>query len=78
MWKEATLNPSLQPARAHPSTGATLSIAQLQTFLFGSDSRCFTRMTPTLVLLPPAEPSPQPAHGQLDTMPFPQPGCAQG
>lgn len=35
-------------------------------------------MTPTLVLLPPAEPSPQPAHGQLDTLPFPQPGCAQG
>ena len=35
-------------------------------------------MTPTLVVLPPAEPSPQPAHGQLDTMPFPQPGCAQG
>lgn len=61
-----------------PSTGATLSIAQLQAFLFGSDSRCFTRMTPTLVLLPPAEPSPQPAHGQLDTMPLPQPGCAQG
>lgn len=34
-------------------------------------------MTPTLVLLPPAEASPQSAHGQLDTMPFLQPGCAQ-
>lgn len=61
-----------------PPAGATLSIAQLQAFLFGSDSRCFTRMTPTLLLLPPTQSSMQPAHGQLDTMPFPPPRCAHG
>ncbi|XP_040594292.1 muellerian-inhibiting factor isoform X2 [Mesocricetus auratus] len=55
----------------HLAEGATLSITQLQAFLFGSDSRCFTRMTPTLLLLPPVPPSLQPAHGQVDTMPFP-------
>lgn len=61
-----------------PSAGATLSITQLQAFLFGSDSRCFTRMTPTLLLLPPVPPSLQPAHGQVDTMPFPPLRCAPG
>ncbi|CAH6779263.1 muellerian-inhibiting factor [Phodopus roborovskii] len=66
-WRGPGLALTLQPLRE----GATLSITQLQTFLFGSDSRCFTRMTPTLLLLPPAPPSLQPAHGQLDTMPFP-------
>uniref|UniRef100_A0A8C6I7I8 Muellerian-inhibiting factor n=1 Tax=Mus spicilegus TaxID=10103 RepID=A0A8C6I7I8_MUSSI len=71
-WSGSGLILTLQPSRE----GATLSIDQLQAFLFGSDSRCFTRMTPTLVVLPPAKPSPQPAHGQLDTMPFPQPGLS--
>lgn len=78
MWKDAALSPALGQ-QCPSSAGAILSIAQLQAFLFGSDSRCFTRMTPTL-LLPPAgpSPSPQPALGQLDTKPFPQPGCAEG
>ncbi|KAL6063121.1 hypothetical protein STEG23_037773 [Scotinomys teguina] len=74
-WSGPGLALTLQPRRE----GATLSIDQLQAFLFGSDSRCFTRMTPTLLLLPPAQPSLQPAHGQLDTMPYPPPPrCAQG
>lgn len=66
-WSGPGLALTLQPLRE----GAALSITQLQAFLFGSDSRCFTRMTPTLLLLPPVPPSLQPAHGQLDTMPFP-------
>ncbi|XP_005083342.1 muellerian-inhibiting factor isoform X1 [Mesocricetus auratus] len=66
-WSGPGLALTLQPLRE----GATLSITQLQAFLFGSDSRCFTRMTPTLLLLPPVPPSLQPAHGQVDTMPFP-------
>ncbi|XP_021504525.1 muellerian-inhibiting factor [Meriones unguiculatus] len=71
-WSGPGLALTFQPHR-----GAILSIAQLQAFLFGSDSRCFTRMTPTL-LLPPAgpSPSPQPALGQLDTKPFPQPSLS--
>ncbi|XP_057628464.1 muellerian-inhibiting factor-like [Chionomys nivalis] len=68
-WSGPGLALTLQSRRE----GATLSIAQLQAFLFGSDSRCFTRMTPTLLLLPPTQSSVQPAHGQLDTMPFPPP-----
>ncbi|KAL1782797.1 muellerian-inhibiting factor [Sigmodon hispidus] len=68
-WSGPGLALTLQPR----IEGATLSIAQLQTFLFGSDSRCFTRMTPTLLLMPPAWPPLQPAHGRLDTVPFPQP-----
>ncbi|XP_075831541.1 muellerian-inhibiting factor [Microtus pennsylvanicus] len=68
-WSGPGLALTLQPRRE----GATLSIAELQAFLFGSDSRCFTRMTPTLLLLPPTQSSMQPAHGQLDTMPFPPP-----
>lgn len=77
MCKEVALSPFPQLATCSSSAGATLSIAQLQAFLFGSDSRCFTRMTPTLLLLPPTQSSMQPAHGQLDTMPFPPPRCAQ-
>ncbi|NP_999475.2 muellerian-inhibiting factor precursor [Sus scrofa] len=53
--------------------GASLSTAQLQALLFGADSRCFTRMTPALLLLPPQGPVPMPAHGRVDSMPFPQP-----
>uniref|UniRef100_A0A8D1KSI4 Muellerian-inhibiting factor n=1 Tax=Sus scrofa TaxID=9823 RepID=A0A8D1KSI4_PIG len=49
------------------------STAQLQALLFGADSRCFTRMTPALLLLPPQGPVPMPAHGRVDSMPFPQP-----
>ncbi|XP_042553227.1 muellerian-inhibiting factor [Dipodomys spectabilis] len=49
----------------------SLSTAQLQTLLFGSDIRCFTRMTPALILM--SGPALLPAHRQLDIMPFPQP-----
>ncbi|XP_052603093.1 muellerian-inhibiting factor [Peromyscus californicus insignis] len=68
-WSGPGLALTLQPR----PEGAALSIGRLQAFLFGSDARCFTRMTPTLLLLPPAQPSPQPAQGQLDTVPFPPP-----
>ncbi|XP_042123096.2 muellerian-inhibiting factor [Peromyscus maniculatus bairdii] len=68
-WSGPGLALTLQPRRE----GAALSIGQLQAFLFGSDARCFTRKAPTLLLLPPAQPAPQPAQGQLDTVPFPPP-----
>ncbi|XP_008835330.1 muellerian-inhibiting factor [Nannospalax galili] len=68
-WSSRGLALTLQPQ----GDGATLSIAQLQALLFGSDPRCFTRMTPTLLLLPLTQPLPQPAQGQLDTVPFPRP-----
>lgn len=57
-------------------SGAPLSTAQLQALLFGSDPRCFTRMTPALLLLPRPRATPMPAHGQLDVVPFPSPRCA--
>ncbi|ELK19337.1 Muellerian-inhibiting factor [Pteropus alecto] len=60
----------------HRGDGAPLSIVQLQALLFGTDPRCFTRMTPALLLLPGPRPAPMPAHGQLDTLPFPSPKCA--
>lgn len=49
----------------------------MQALLFGDDHRCFTRMTPALLLLPRSEPAPLPAQGQLDTVPFPPPRCVQ-
>ncbi|XP_036097805.1 muellerian-inhibiting factor [Molossus molossus] len=59
----------------HRRDGAPLSTAQLQALLFRSDSRCFTRMTPALLLLPRPGPgpTPMPAHGQVDVVPFPSP-----
>ncbi|XP_077889434.1 muellerian-inhibiting factor isoform X2 [Ictidomys tridecemlineatus] len=56
----------------HLVEGGPMSTAQLQTLLFGSDLHCFTRMTPALFLLP-SGPTPLPAHGQLDIVPFPPP-----
>ncbi|XP_003460893.1 muellerian-inhibiting factor [Cavia porcellus] len=68
-WLGAGLALTLQPH----GDGATLSTAQLQTLMFGSDPRCFTRMTPALLLLPQSEPVLLPARGQLDTVSFPPP-----
>uniref|UniRef100_A0A8D2DMI5 Muellerian-inhibiting factor n=1 Tax=Sciurus vulgaris TaxID=55149 RepID=A0A8D2DMI5_SCIVU len=67
-WSSSGLTLTLRPR----GDGSPLSTAQLQALLFGSDSRCFTRMTPALFLLPPG-PAPLPAHGQLDIVPFPPP-----
>ncbi|XP_036874186.1 muellerian-inhibiting factor isoform X1 [Manis javanica] len=54
--------------------GGALSAAQLQEMLFGADRRCFTRRTPALLLLlGQPGPEPLPAHGRLDTVPFPPP-----
>ncbi|XP_007460495.1 PREDICTED: muellerian-inhibiting factor [Lipotes vexillifer] len=64
--------PGLALTLRRRGNGAPLSTAQLQALLFGADSRCFTRMTPALLLLPPRGPAPMPAHGQLDSVPFPQ------
>ncbi|XP_060002733.1 muellerian-inhibiting factor isoform X1 [Lagenorhynchus albirostris] len=69
--------PGLALTLRRRGNGAPLSTAQLQALLFGADSRCFTRMTPALLLLPPRGPTPMPAHGQLDSVPFPQPRCAR-
>ncbi|XP_075400839.1 muellerian-inhibiting factor [Tenrec ecaudatus] len=71
-WQGAGLKLALQPHR----DGTPLSTAQLQALLFGNDLRCFTRMTPVLLLLPPPlkpQPTPLPAHGWLDWVPFPSP-----
>ncbi|XP_058916396.1 muellerian-inhibiting factor [Kogia breviceps] len=65
--------PGLALTLRRRGNGAPLSTAQLQALLFGADSRCFTRMTPALLLLPPRGPAPMPAHGRLDSVPFPQP-----
>ncbi|KAM5237868.1 muellerian-inhibiting factor [Ctenodactylus gundi] len=62
----------------HSRDGSPLSTTQLQTMLFGSDPRRFTHMTPALLLLPGARPHPLPAHGQLDTAPFPPPRLSLG
>ncbi|TKC43682.1 hypothetical protein EI555_003764 [Monodon monoceros] len=65
--------PGLALTLRRRGNGAPLSTAQLQALLFGADSRCFTRMTPALLLLPPPRaPTPMPAQGQLDSVPFPQ------
>uniref|UniRef100_A0A2R8ZH40 TGF-beta family profile domain-containing protein n=1 Tax=Pan paniscus TaxID=9597 RepID=A0A2R8ZH40_PANPA len=68
-WRGSGLALTLQPR----GEGSRLSTARLQALLFGDDHRCFTRMTPALLLLPRSEPAPLPAHGQLDTVPFPPP-----
>ncbi|XP_030664795.1 muellerian-inhibiting factor [Nomascus leucogenys] len=68
-WRGSGLALTLQPR----GEGSPLSTARLQALLFGDDHRCFTRMTPALLLLPRSEPAPLPAHGQLDTVPFPSP-----
>ncbi|XP_037680069.1 muellerian-inhibiting factor [Choloepus didactylus] len=67
-WHSPGLALSLRPR----GDGPPLSTAQLQALLFGSDPRCFTRMTPALLLLPPTGQAPLPAHGRLDTAPIPQ------
>ncbi|XP_055104651.1 muellerian-inhibiting factor [Symphalangus syndactylus] len=68
-WRGSGLTLTLQPR----GEGSPLSTARLQALLFGDDHRCFTRMTPALLLLPRSEPAPLPAHGQLDTVAFPSP-----
>ncbi|XP_012601136.1 muellerian-inhibiting factor [Microcebus murinus] len=68
-WSGSGLALTLRPRE----DGVLLSTAQLQALLFGDDPRCFTRMTPALLLLPRSQPAPLPAQGQLDTVPFPPP-----
>ncbi|XP_004441480.1 PREDICTED: muellerian-inhibiting factor [Ceratotherium simum simum] len=69
-WRGPGLALTLRPR----GDGAPLRTAQLQALLFGADPRCFTRMTPVLLLLlqQPGR-APMPAHGRLDTVPFPPP-----
>ncbi|XP_027708943.1 muellerian-inhibiting factor [Vombatus ursinus] len=70
------LSLALQPrGRAGPS----LATPELQALLFGLDHKCFTRMTPVLLLLQghsvgaKPNPRPLPAEGRLDTAPYPLP-----
>ncbi|XP_064136265.1 muellerian-inhibiting factor [Loxodonta africana] len=73
-WRRPGLTLTLKP-RGH---GAALGTAQLQALLFGANPRCFTRMTPALLLLPPwPRPTPLPAQGSVDTVPFPPPRPSQ-
>ncbi|XP_038595769.1 muellerian-inhibiting factor [Tachyglossus aculeatus] len=55
----------------------SLSPLELQTLLFGPDDKCFTRMTPVLLLLRQrgrrGEAQALPARGQLDVAPYPVP-----
>lgn len=79
-WQgRAALGPqTLSRPRVTPGhAGAALSTTQLQELLFGPNPRCFTRMTPALLLLPLPGPTPVPAHGLLEQVPFPSPRCAQ-
>ncbi|KAM6216683.1 muellerian-inhibiting factor [Rhynchocyon petersi] len=67
-WQGSGLTLTLRPR----GNGTPLSTAQLQELLFGSDSRCFTRRTPVLLLLSTQlQPTLLPAHGRLDTVPLP-------
>ncbi|XP_034513312.1 LOW QUALITY PROTEIN: muellerian-inhibiting factor [Ailuropoda melanoleuca] len=75
-WHSPGVTLTLQP-RGDGHAGAPLSTPQLQELLFGHDPRCFTRMTPALLLLPPPGPTPMPAHGLLDQVPFPPPRPSQ-
>uniref|UniRef100_A0A8C2V7H6 Muellerian-inhibiting factor n=1 Tax=Chinchilla lanigera TaxID=34839 RepID=A0A8C2V7H6_CHILA len=68
-WVGAGLALTLQPRK----NGATLSTTQLQTLMFGPDPRCFTRMTPALLLLPRSRPAPLPARGQPEALVTPAP-----
>ncbi|XP_057566390.1 muellerian-inhibiting factor isoform X2 [Hippopotamus amphibius kiboko] len=72
--ERAWRGPGLALTLQRSGNGAALSTTQLQALLFGADPRCFTRMTPALLLLlPPRGRAPVPAHGRLDSVPFPQP-----
>nr|AAR06911.1 anti-Mullerian hormone [Notamacropus eugenii] len=59
--------------------GPSLAIPELQVLLFGLDHKCFTKMTPVLLLLQghsvgaKPKPRPLPAEGRLDTAPYPLP-----
>ncbi|XP_074060736.1 muellerian-inhibiting factor [Macrotis lagotis] len=70
------LSLALQP---RGGAGSPLTSPQLQALLFGLDHKCFTRMTPVLLLLQERswgarpKPSPLPAEGRLDTAPYPLP-----
>lgn len=76
-WAARGPPPPLSQAPVPRHAGAPLSTAQLQELLFGPDPRCFTRMTPALLLLPGPAPAPLPARGLLDQVPLPPPRCAQ-
>ncbi|NWW74672.1 MIS factor, partial [Climacteris rufus] len=72
--------------------GAALPRTELQQLLFGSDDKCFTRMTPVLLLLAKSQPEEEEeeeeealapssylsADGVLDTAPYPQLSPPQG
>lgn len=63
-----------------PSPGAPLSLMETQQLLFGSDEKCFTRMTPVLLLLAGSTPEDDAAapssylsaSGVVDVAPYPQ------
>ncbi|XP_074160051.1 muellerian-inhibiting factor [Sminthopsis crassicaudata] len=65
--------------RPRDRAGPPLATPELQALLFGPDHKCFTRMTPVLLLLrghgsqAEPRPSPLPAEGRLDTAPYPLP-----
>lgn len=70
---------ALSPSRL-PPTGALLPPTETQQLLFGSDDKCFTRMTPVLLLLAKsrrghdasAPSSYLSADGVVDVAPYPQ------
>ncbi|XP_031803964.1 muellerian-inhibiting factor [Sarcophilus harrisii] len=65
--------------RPRGGAGPSLATPELQALLFGPDPKCFTRMTPVLLLLrgrgsgAEPRPSPLPAEGRLDSAPYPLP-----
>ncbi|XP_043834412.1 muellerian-inhibiting factor [Dromiciops gliroides] len=73
------LSLALQPLGGAATAGPSLATPALQALLFGLDHKCFTRMTPVLLLLQrhssgaKPNPSPLPAEGRLDTAPYPLP-----
>ncbi|XP_044527914.1 muellerian-inhibiting factor [Gracilinanus agilis] len=65
--------------RPQGGAGPSLATPELQALLFGLDHKCYTRMTPVLLLLQghslgtKPKPGPLPAEGRLDTAPYPLP-----
>uniref|UniRef100_F6TR95 Muellerian-inhibiting factor n=2 Tax=Monodelphis domestica TaxID=13616 RepID=F6TR95_MONDO len=65
--------------RPQGGSGPSLATPELQALLFGLDHKCYTRMTPVLLLLQghslgaKPKPGPLPAEGRLDTAPYPLP-----
>ncbi|NXX78456.1 MIS factor, partial [Urocolius indicus] len=79
--EQLSFEASLSLRHRGPAAGALLSSTETQQLLFGSDDKCFTRMTPVLLLLAKAPQQEEvalapssylSADGVVETAPYPQ------